>query len=260
MPELPEVETYRRYFDSTSLKQLITNISCADERLLKQPFNDFREYLIGQSFTSTERIGKYLFVCTSGKKVLVLHFGMTGNLDYYHESIDRPRFAHIVYHLEGGYNLAFLNKRKFGWNTLTDDISAYQQQVGLSTDATKITKDAFLQALSRRKTAIKPVLLDQKVTAGIGNWLADEILYQSRIHPEKKVQDLTEEECLSIFQNMQRILETSIAEQAIYRNFPKNYFIHIREADATCHHTGVPIEKIKVGGRATYYSPEWQKL
>jgi formamidopyrimidine-DNA glycosylase len=260
MPELPEVETYRRYFDATSMEQRITDISCADERLLKQPFNDFREHLIGQSFTATERIGKYLFARTSGEKILVLHFGMTGNLAYYHESIDRPRFAHIVYHFEGGYNLGFLNKRKFGWNNLTDDINAYQRRIGLSTDATKILQEDFLRALSRRKTAIKPALLDQKVTAGIGNWLADEILYQSRVHPGKKVPDLKEDEQITIYNNMRQILETSIAEQAIYRNFPKNYFIHIREVDATCHHTGVPVEKIKVGGRATYFSPKWQQL
>ncbi len=260
MPELPEVETYRRYFDATSMEQRITDISCADERLLKQPFNDFREHLIGQSFTATERIGKYLFARTSGEKILVLHFGMTGNLAYYHESIDRPRFAHIVYHFEGGYNLGFLNKRKFGWNNLTDDINAYQRRIGLSTDATKISQEDFLRALSRRKTAIKPALLDQKVTAGIGNWLADEILYQSRVHPGKKVPDLKEDEQITIYNNMRQILETSIAEQAIYRNFPKNYFIHIREVDATCHHTGVPVEKIKVGGRATYFSPKWQQL
>lgn len=260
MPELPEVETYRLYFDATSMEQRITDISCADERLLKQPFNDFREHLIGQSFTATERIGKYLFARTSGEKILVLHFGMTGNLAYYHESIDRPRFAHIVYHFEGGYNLGFLNKRKFGWNNLTDDVNAYQHRIGLSTDATKILQEDFLRALSRRKTAIKPALLDQKVTAGIGNWLADEILYQSRVHPGKKVPDLKEDEQITIYNNMRQILETSIAEQAIYRNFPKNYFIHIREVDATCHHTGVPVEKIKVGGRATYFSPKWQQL
>ncbi len=174
MPELPEVATYKTYFDSTSLHQKITDIDCADERLLKKDFDEMREALIGQRFVSTERIGKYLFAKTSGEKVLVLHFGMTGNLQYYKGAESRPRFAHIVYSFDNGFHLGFLNKRKFGWNDLADSVESYQQKVGLSTDASKLTLEEFKASLSNRRTYIKPVIMDQSVAAGMGNWLTDE--------------------------------------------------------------------------------------
>ena len=89
-----------------------------------------------------------------------------------------------------------------------------------------MTFEDFKKALLKRKTYIKPVLMDQSVTAGIGNWMADEIFYQARIHPEKKVKELSEGEIKLIFEVMKEVIETAIKEEATYRNFPKHYFIH----------------------------------
>ena len=111
MPELPEVETYKKYTDSTCLDQKIVNIDCADERLLKKELSDFKDALVDQSFTETQRIGKYLFLKTTGKYILVMHFGMTGRPDYYYGEEARPRFAHIVYSFNNGYHFGFSNKR-----------------------------------------------------------------------------------------------------------------------------------------------------
>ena len=260
MPELPEVETYKRYIDSTSLRQKITKFECADERLLKQPPELFEEALIGQEFTETHRIGKYLFFKTTGTKVLVMHFGMTGKPEYFADLEARPRFAHIVYHFASGYHLGYLNKRKFGWNDLTDDIQTYAEKAGLGKDARDLSFPEFEQAVRRRKTYIKPVIMDQSVAAGIGNWMADDMLYQTRIHPEKKVGDLTDDQLKALYEAMINVIEVAIDQQATYHLFPEHFFIHIRKLGATCHHTGAPIEKLTVGGRSTYYSPEWQKM
>ncbi len=259
MPELPEIETYKTYFDSTSLHQKVTDMDCADERLLKKPLNDFLKNLKGNEFSGTTRIGKYLFVHTTGKKVLVMHFGMTGHLDYYKDPEDRPKYGHIVFSFSSGFQLAFENKRKFGWIDLTDGVAEYKARVGLSDDARDLSLDQFRESLSGRSAPVKSVLLDQGVAAGIGNWMADEILYQARIHPEKRVNDLSDKEIKKIFDVMKEVIETSIEKQAVYRDFPDDYFIHIRKTGATCHHTGERIEKIKVGGRSTYFCPEWQK-
>ena len=259
MPELPEVATYKTYLDSTSLYQKITSVDCADERLLKKDFALFEESLIGEEFVGTERIGKYLFVKTSGEKVLVMHFGMTGSLEYYKDPEDRPKYAHIVYSFASGFQLGFLNKRKFGWNDLTESVDSYQKEVGLSTDASKLTLEEFKESLSTRKTYIKPVLMDQSVAAGMGNWLVDEVLYQSQIHPEKKVEMMNESDIEHLFKVMKEVIYVTVEKQAVYRDFPKHYFIHIRKLGAKCHHTGTKIQKITVGGRTTYFSPGWQK-
>lgn len=259
MPELPEIETYKTYFDSTSLHQKITGFECADDRLLKKPAADFREFLMGEEFSGTTRIGKYFFVHTTGEKVLVMHFGMTGNLDYYRDAEDRPKYGHIVFSFGSGFHLAFINKRKFGWIDLAESVESYKARIGLSDDARDLTLEQFKESLKGRSAPVKSVLLDQGVAAGIGNWMADEILYQARIHPEKRVSELTEKEVKNIFKVMKEMIETAIEKQAVYSDFPDDYFIHIRKAGATCHHTGKEVEKIKVGGRSTYFCPEWQK-
>ncbi|MEM6525412.1 MAG: DNA-formamidopyrimidine glycosylase family protein [Bacteroidota bacterium] len=258
MPELPEVETFKKYIDKTSLDQKIVAIECADQRLLKKDLEMFEEALIGHSFTQTQRIGKYLFLKTTGNHILVMHFGMTGKPEYYYDPEARPKYAHIVYSFGSGYHLGFLNRRKFGWNDLTTSIEAYQNQVGLSTDARDLSFEGFISSLKKRKTHIKAVIMDQSVAAGIGNWMADEILYQSRIHPERKVNQLSKEELKTIYDRMQEVIELAIDKEAVYRLFPENYFIHIRKEGAICHRTGAEIQKLIVGGRSTYYSPGWQ--
>lgn len=259
MPELPEVENYKRYFDGTSLDHRIVDFSCADDRLLKKTKKDFKEQLIGNRFTGSKRIGKYFFVQTNGESVLVMHFGMTGRLTYYKDKEDRPKFAHIVFEFENGFHLGFENKRKFGWMDLAHSIETYQKEKKLSEDARDLSWDDFYAALKNRKTFIKPVLLDQSVAAGIGNWMADEILYQARIHPESKIAALKEQHLKDIFQAMKNVIETAIEKEAVYTEFPEDFLMHNRNLNGKCFHTGVDIIKSKVGGRATYLSPNWQK-
>ena len=260
MPELPEVHGYQIYIESTSLNQTITNLDCRDDRLLTQPLSEFKRHLIGKKFIGTERIGKYLFLKTSGEKILLMHFGMTGRPNYYREKEARPKFGHIVLTFENGFHFAFENKRKFGRWDLVDSIEDYRVKHKLSKDARELTFKEFETSVQKRKTAIKKVIMDQSVTAGIGNWMADDILYQSKIYPEKNVADLTEKDLETIFKAMQYVIETAIKLEAHYADFPKDFLIHARKQETPCYHTGCKIEKIKIGGRTTYFSPEWQKL
>lgn len=260
MPELPEVHGYKVYIDSTCLQKKITKFECRDNRLLKKPKSLFEKSLIDKKLTKTRRIGKYLFVETSGEKILVMHFGMTGRPNYYKEVEDRPKFGHIVLTFENGFHFAFENKRKLGWWDLTDSIEDYKLAHKLSDDARDLSFEDFKNSLKNRKTQIKKILLDQSVAAGVGNWMADEILYQSRIHPEKKVEDLTSKEIESIFDAMKKVIEVAIKFEAHYKDFPKDFLMHFREEGGKCYHTGCDIKKIKVGGRTTYFSPEWQTL
>jgi formamidopyrimidine-DNA glycosylase len=259
MPELPEVHGYKTYIDSTSLHQRIIALDCRDSRLLKQSKSYFETQLINHEFKSTHRIGKYLFVETTSEKVLVIHFGMTGRPNYYKSESDRPKFGHIQLSFENGYHFAFENKRKFGWWDLTDSISNFKADHKLSDDARDLSLENFKASVSARKTDIKKIIMDQSVAAGVGNWMADEILYQSRIHPTRRVDQMTSEEIESVFDAMKKVIEVPIENDAHYRDFPEDFLMHFRKEGETCFHTGAEIEKIKVGGRTTYFSPEWQK-
>ncbi|RXJ49920.1 Fpg/Nei family DNA glycosylase [Gelidibacter gilvus] len=259
MPELPEVEGYKIYIDSTALHKKITSFECRDTRLLKTSTADFEKHLVNEELTETKRIGKYLFVKTSGKKILVIHFGMTGRPNYYKEKEDRPKFGHIVLTFENGFHFAFENKRKFGWWDLIDSIEDYKVARKLSDDARDLSLEDFRDSLRKRKTFIKAVLMDQSVAAGIGNWMADDILYQSKTHPETKVQALSDKNIDTIFKAMKNVIEVAIENDAHYPDFPEYFLIHNRKEGASCFHSGVEIQKIKVGGRSTYFSPDWQK-
>lgn len=260
MPELPEVHGYQKYIEKTSFHQKIISLNCSDERLLKKPLQKFEETLLGNEITSTKRIGKYLFLILSNNKILLMHFGMTGKPTYYFGEETRPKFAHIVMGFENGYYLAFENKRKFGRWDLIESVESYQKKHKLSKDARDLTFDEFYISIKNRKVAIKKILMDQSVCAGIGNWMADDILYQARIHPEQKNDTLIKDKLKGVFEKMQYVIEIAIELEAHYIDFPEHFLIHRRKKGADCYYSEGKIDKIVVGGRATYYSPKWQEI
>lgn len=268
MPELPEVETYRRYVAETSLHQAITQLEVEHPRLLATDHDALRQALIGGQFVDTHRIGKNLFLPLDRGPVLVLHFGMTGGVDYYRDEEDRPRFTRVAFHFGNGFKLAFVDSRMFGRVSLAESIAAYQEQKGLGPDALAITAEELRAKLQQKKAPIKPLLLDQKVTAGIGNWIADEVLFQARIHPEHRASDLSPEAYGRLHEAIGVVLQTAIRAEAIYRDFPREFLIHAREWDDVpspgtdahrhCPRCGTAIDKTRVGGRATYSCPQCQ--
>ncbi len=259
MPELPEVYGYQQYINSTSLQQRIVSFNVRDTRLIKKPLKDFQELLLGNLWQGTERIGKYLFIHIDTGEVLVMHFGMTGRPSYYYETMERPRFGHIEVVFDNGYHFAFETKRKFGWWDITDSVENYRKEHRLNVDARELTFEAFLKAAAHRKTAIKNVLMNQSVTTGVGNWIADDVLYQAQIHPLKKANTLSEKEFKVIYDKLQHVIKVAIELETRYNDFPDYFLIHNRKGREGCYHTGAALEKIKVGGRTTYFSPEWQQ-
>lgn len=258
MPELPEVEGFRKYFEGTALNQKIVEVEIDDPKLVKIPSSDFVESLEGVSFESTDRIGKFLFAPLSSGKIIIFHFGLTGKFHYFRDE-ETPRFTRVLFHFENGFKLAFINMRKFGWvDLINDDVAQYQSKRGLGPDAQKISFEEFFEKFRKKKSLLKPKLLDQKIMAGVGNWIADEILYQSQLHPESLIENLTDEDLKVMFEKMQHILDVAVTNEADFDRFPEYFFIHNRKDDGTCYHTGVPIEKIEVGGRGSYYSPSYQ--
>lgn len=267
MPELPEVETYRRYFEGTALGQTVANLEVQDPRQLTTDYETLQQALKGARFTGVHRIGKHFLINLSTGKTLVLHFGMTGDLAYYRDAEDTPRFARIVFYFQNGFRLAFIDSRKFGRVGLADSIAAYCQEKKLGPDALDITMLQLQNSLQKRKAPVKSLLLDQGILAGIGNWIADEVLYQAGIFPAKLANELTPAEFARLYAAIQNVLHTAIREEAIYGNFPKNFLIHARGWDDSmlkpvdrqvCPRHRTPLNISKVGGRTTYFCPVCQ--
>ncbi len=271
MPELPEVEIYRRYFEAVALDRPLAGLEVEDERQLKAPIADVRKALRGTRFAHTERIGKYLFAVTARGPVLVIHFGMTGGLHYYARPADAPRFNRLVLVFSGGERLAITDPRKFARLDLADSVAAYQQYKRLSDDALRVTAEALANRLQNRKAPIKAVLLDQKVTAGIGNWIADEVLFQARIHPATRAHTLDQAQVAALAEATRDVLETAIRHEAIYTDFPDRYLIRNRweqpedrtpasQTELSCPRCTRPLVRDTVAGRTTFWCSGCQPL
>ena len=258
MPELPEVAAFKKYFDGTSLKKKILDLEINDSRILKVPSENFAETIKGQSFGSSQRIGKYFFANLSQTGVVVFHFGMTGSFHYYKDPEDQPKYAQVIFAFDNSFKLAYISRRKLGWLDIADSVQEYVQKIKLGEDALSIGFEDFYNKINRGKSFIKPRLMDQKLMAGVGNWIADEILYQSKIHPESLIQKLTNADFEVMYQKMQEVLKTAVKLDAVQENYPEHYLVHNRHTGGKCYHTGEELVKIEVGGRGTFYSPHWQ--
>lgn len=269
MPELPEVETYRRFLDDILLHQPITAFEVKDAHVLATDEDKLRTALVGQRVTASHRLGKNCFLELADGQVLALHFGMTGDVGAYRDEVDAPRFTRAAFHLADGLRVAFIDPRKFGRIRLVESVAAYQKAQKLGPDALDVTAAHLQTKLGTKKPMIKPLLLDQSVTAGLGNWIVDEVLFQARIHPERRAHTLVLEEYEALHAAIQLVLTTAIRHEATYRHFPASFLIHAREWDesatpGTEAHTFCPrhpttlLDKGYVGGRATYHCPRCQ--
>jgi formamidopyrimidine-DNA glycosylase len=269
MPELPEVETYRRYFEETSLYQPISDVYVEDTKLLTTDYDTLNQQLKNHQFIGTKRVGKNLFAQLDAPYWLHFHFGMTGDLAYFKDDEDTPRFARIIFRFSNGFKLGFLCPRKFERIGIVEDIEEYLSRKKINKDALEITVEELSKTLNKKNAPIKSVLLDQSTVAGIGNWIVDEVLYKAKIHPEKKANQLSKNEILEIHKSMRFVIQTAIDLQANYDDFPENFLIHARGWGRAglqdirvdkCAACGDKISISKIGGRTTYFCKNRQRI
>src|SRR5215831_7120950 len=140
MPELPEVETFKRYLDSTSLHQRITNVEVLDAYVLKRvSARELALRLKGHRFENSHRHGKHLFVRAGDELWLRLHFGMTGSLEYLEHGQIVPRTARVIFRFADSCGLAFDDQRKFGEIALIKDVDEFLRKRRLGPDALEIS-------------------------------------------------------------------------------------------------------------------------
>lgn len=254
MPELPEVETYCRYFARHALKQRVARVDVRDERILAVRATTFTRKLRGREFTEVRRHGKHLFA-HAGDVWLHLHFGMTGDLAYYEDRADEPRFARVVFDFENGAHLAFEDMRLFGVVDLVDDVDAFIAEQGLGPDplASSFRMDDFLALLEKRRGAIKSLLMSQEILAGLGNLYVDEVLYQTSIHPRRAVDRLRDAERRALYTTMRKILRDVVKRHDRGADRPSRWLINHRDEGERCPMCGGTIRRSVVFGRTTYF-------
>jgi formamidopyrimidine-DNA glycosylase len=261
MPELPEVASFRKYFERTSLKKKIAFVQVKDPRIVREISSaELEKELTGQTFLSSRQHGKYMFAETDSGKWLVLHFGMTGFLHYFENREEDPAYDRFVIGFKNNGFLAYVNQRMLGWIGLTRDPEEIVKQKGLGPAVLDNRFDfaLFMKNLSGRKGEIKPTLMDQALVAGVGNIYSDEILFQARIHPKTKVNALDENKLRDIFHKMKEVLQTAVDRDADTEKFPEKYLLRNRKKGAECPVSGDKLETMKVAGRTAYFCPRCQ--
>lgn len=260
MPELPDVETFKRYIDSTALHKKIKTVKVNNSEILYNiKSKKLKEKLTGKKITDIYRHGKYLFLKLSNNGFLILHFGMTGDIKYFKIKNHQPSHTRVLLEFENDYYLAFDNQRKLGKVGYTDDIESFIEEKKIGEDALQLNEDKFLDLFYKKKGSIKSALMNQNLIAGIGNIYADEILYQTQIFPKTIVNKLSKKKLKTLYKNIKEVLNTAIDLQANPDNFPKKFIIPHRKKDGKCPLDNKILKKIKVNGRTTYYCPNHQK-
>ena len=209
MPELPEVETFKRYFDSTSLNKKINEISVRDNRVLNVEENNLKKKIIGKTFNSSQRHGKYLVVDLNSI-FLVFHFGMTGDFEYFSKLDEEPTHSRILFEFQNSDYLSYISQRMFGKVDLTEKVERFIREKNLGPDAFNMTFKDFKSTLKKRSAYAKSALMDQSIIAGIGNIYSDEVLYQAKIHPKTKINKLDELKLKELFDIIKSVLECGI--------------------------------------------------
>jgi len=261
LPELPEVEIYRRYIARHALEQTISRVRVLDERVLGNVRKDrLTRELKGRSFTAVRRHGKHLFA-DAGATWLHLHFGMTGDLAYYRDPEPQPRFARVVFDFTNGAHLVFEDMRLFGVVDLTPSPETYIAEHHLGPDPLdpSFRLPLFRRLVTGRRGAVKSLLMSQDIIAGIGNLYADETLFQSAIHPRRPTDRLADTEVRTIHASMRRILREAVARQERMAGLPRRYLIHHREEGERCPLCGGSIHRSVVFGRTTYFCGTHQR-
>ncbi len=265
MPELPEVETYRRYLAGTIFHQKITDFEVDDpKKLLLIPQDEFVSRIKNRRVIGSRRVGKNLFLELDNGEWLYMHFGMSGDVHYYKDTADRPKHARMVFYFDSGFKLGFICPRKFERLGVVENPDDFLKKKKVNADVTEITFEEFKCQLNKRKSVIKSVLLDQSVVAGIGNWIVDEVLFQAKINPWANADTLLNSQLQLIFDAMKKVVNLAIEKEANYVHFPDTYLIHARgwgkpDFEAACPNCKQALAVEKVGGRTTYYCTSCQK-
>jgi formamidopyrimidine-DNA glycosylase len=266
MPELPEVEMARRLIADHALHRRIADVDDSDSYVARPHApGELRSALAGRSLTAAHRRGKTIWLEVGEGPELGIHLGMSGRIVItdpdgtvaeggdpyrYDPGPDRARWSRFTLTFADGGSLVLRDPRRLGRVRLNPDIGA------LGPDATQVTPAQFRALITRGTIAVKARLLDQSKIAGIGNLLADEILWQARVSPLERVDHLSAAQVNRLYRATRSVLEAALAGGGAHIGD----MIAARHPGGTCPRDGAPMVHGTVGGRSTWWCSREQKV
>jgi formamidopyrimidine-DNA glycosylase len=242
------------------LHQRIDEVDVRNAYVLKETSaRELGRGLKGRSFESSRRHGKHLFVRADGKLWLRLHFGMTGSLQYFKHEQQAPVHTRVLFIFTNNHRLAFDDQRQFGQIGLLNDVDGFLKKRALGPDALELDLGEFKKILGKRRGAVKSVLMNQQLIAGIGNIYADEILFRARIHPATEISRLGDKPLVKLLRAMRYILEKAIAAKADINQMPKTWLLPHRGKEGKCPCCRRELKSARIGGRTAWFCAHCQK-
>ena len=254
MPELPDVEGFRRTFARHAEGKRVLRVRGVDRGMLRNSSpGGLGRALSGRRFQAPRRHGK-LLVCPTDGPSLLLHFGMTGALVW---SCEEHRHDRLVLELDDG-DLHYRNMRRLGgiWLAKSDRELA-QIKGALGPDWLDVARPDFDDRLAKRRGSIKATLMDQSFAAGLGNLTADESLWRACIDPRRPAASLDERERNVLHRSIRKVLRDSLPYGLVPAK--RTWLTGARDRrDGTCPRCGARLRRVKIGGRTTVFCPEEQ--
>lgn len=275
MPELPEIETTKRFFEPILRDRQIIKMKIVRPEVFAYPLaEEFSEKIRARRIQSLTRRGKYLQICLSDGGAVIIHFRMTGRLLHCHPETSLAAHTHCIFHLDDESELRFSDTRRFGrlWlieKSETDTFSGIDQ-LGPEPFDPEFTAKYLQEKLSKRRTRVKSALLEQSVLAGLGNIYADEALFQAAINPQCLTGDLQEEQwealALAIRQILSQAIENNQVRMQDYlaggsEDYSENLSLNVYGREQLeCKTCGTTIQRIKLAGRSSFFCPVCQPI
>lgn len=270
MPELPEVETIIRTLEKSLLGDTILSVDLRYEPLLETTSPFTLDHLVGASFTEFKRKGKYLIFGFDNGLYWVVHLRMEGKYYLYNDLTPPTKHTHLLMTTNYRY-IHYLDTRKFSRMAVVSDLDGYLASKNLGLEPFDEGFDGkYLASRAKRSTrAIKNILLDQSIISGLGNIYADEVLFDTAIHPLTKGTKLTYKHYEAIAQSSDKILTKAIAEGGTtIRSYTSSlgvtglFQVSLKaygQAGKPCSRCSTTLKRIIISGRSSVFCPECQK-
>ena len=273
MPELPEVETVKRSLEPTVVGTRIVGVQVARRDLRRTLPANFETSLKGRRIDDVRRRAKYLLFALDDGRSWIVHLGMSGRLLLKRSEAEKSvkeRHQHVVVTLDDGSTIAFVDPRRFGLMTVERaEQSSLLTGIGPEPlDATEFSGSYLAHWKRRTSRAVKDVLMDQRVVAGVGNIYANEILYTAGVRPTRRMPRVTRPDCERIVSATRTILSEAIEHRGTTISdfldgvgrrggYQWRRRVYDRSGEP-CPGCKIPIVSVVVGQRSSFYCPKCQ--
>jgi formamidopyrimidine-DNA glycosylase len=272
VPELPEVETIVRELRPRLVGRKLTLVRVSRRPLRQRWQPAWTARLKQRRVEALRRRGKWIVAELDGGFVLLIHLGMTGQLRVFPAAEAVAEHTHLIFDLDGDEQLRFRDVRRFGSARLFADaatLEAFFESSGLGPEPFSVGADEWRERLAGTRRALKAVLLDQTVVAGVGNIYADEALYEAKLHPALSARRVNADQAERLRQAVIAVLNRAIDKRGSSirdyvggngekGGFQREFRVY-GQYEQPCPRCGQPISRVRLAGRSTHFCAQCQK-